>query len=351
MCLYDFQMNFLGARIPAGGVGQVAVDLLHKKEHVARNMMRYCLQHFRERGSPLVALYPFRPDFYRSMGWGYGTKMSEYQLEPSDLPSGPSRAHVRYLVEEEDKAAVAACYARLASRTHGLMAKTERELHRLFSRPEHRLAGCELDGELRGYLVFTFEQGEDFITNDIHIQELIYETPEALSELLTFLRTQADQIRHIYWRTQDEDLHHLFLDPRNSSGRLIPDVYHETNAQGIGLMYRISDVMGMFDRLADHDFGNQTCTLNLMIEDSFLPENGGSTLLRFKGGRVQRLDKGRHEVEMRLAIEDLTSLVAGTVRFESLYHYGLARISDPSYVRTLGRLFAVEQKPVCTTSF
>jgi predicted acetyltransferase len=350
MCCYDFRMNFLQSWIPAGGVGQLAVDLVHKKEHVARDMMRYFLRHYRERGFPLVALYPFRPDFYRSMGFGYGTKMSEYRLRPSALPQGPSKHHVR-LLAEEDKAALAGCYARVASRTHGMMAKTELELRRIFARPQHRLAGCELDGELRAYLVFTFEAGEDFITNDLHIQELIYETPEALSEMLTFLHSQADQIRHVYWRTQDEDLHHLFLDPRNGSGRLIPDVHHETNAQGLGLMYRVVDVAGMLDRLAEHDFGGQTCTLKLAVADSFLPENAGSTLLRFDAGQVQRLQEGPAEVEVGLSIKDLSSLLVGTVRFQSLYRYGLARISDQRYVETIGRLFAVGQKPVCTTSF
>jgi predicted acetyltransferase len=62
MCLHDFTMDFLGVRIPAGGVGQVAVDLLHKKEHVAKEMMAYALRHYRELGVPLVSLYPFRPD-------------------------------------------------------------------------------------------------------------------------------------------------------------------------------------------------------------------------------------------------------------------------------------------------
>jgi predicted acetyltransferase len=73
MCFYDFSMNFLQARIPAGGVGQVAVALLHKKEHVAKEMMGYFLRHYRNQGAPLAALYPFRPDFYRKMGFGYGT--------------------------------------------------------------------------------------------------------------------------------------------------------------------------------------------------------------------------------------------------------------------------------------
>jgi predicted acetyltransferase len=90
MRLHDFRMNLRGARIRAGGVGLVAVHLLHKKEHVAREMVEFFLRNCRERGMPLALLYPFRPDFYRQMGFGYGTKLNRYRFSPAGLPKGPS---------------------------------------------------------------------------------------------------------------------------------------------------------------------------------------------------------------------------------------------------------------------
>ena len=350
MCFHDFQMNFLGARVPAGGVGQVAVDLTHKKEHVAKEMMSYFLRHYRQRGTPIVLLYPFRPDFYVNMHFGYGPRMSQYRVRPTAFPKGPSKAHVRYL-GPEDKQAIIDCYDRFAAQTHGMIYKTEREMRSLFRNQQNQIVGCEMDGQLRGYLVYTFEHGDTFITNDMHIHEWIYETPEALSELLTFLHSQADQIRDMIVETQDEDFHHLLLDPRNGSGRLIPSVYHETNAQGVGLMLRLVDVPGMFDLLNERDFGGQTCTLRLTVHDSFLPENPTSTLLRFDGGRMQRLDRGLADAELHLDVGRFSSLLAGTVRFSSLYRYGLAGISNTDYVNTVTRIFDVEQAPMCVTAF
>jgi predicted acetyltransferase len=350
MCFYDFSANFLQARILVGGIGQVAVALPHKKEHVAKEMMRYYLRYYRDRAAPLTALYPFRPDFYRKMGFGYGTKMNQYRVKPSALPKGPSKANARYLTES-DRAGLVACYQRFVDRTHGMMAKSESEIRRIFANPQHRLVGYEKDGVIQGYLLFTFETGKTFILNDIQVKELVYENVEALSELMTFLHSQADQIRHVIINTQDEYFHYLLLDPRNDSQRLIPDVYHESNAQGVGLMYRVIDVPGTFDLLHEHDFGGQTCTLELDIIDSFLPENAGCTLLRFEGGRVQRLEAGEHDLSLRLDIAEFSSLLVGSVDFRSLYRYGLAEVSDPAYVATVNRIFAVEQKPICTTSF
>ncbi len=350
MCFFDFSMNFLQAQIPAGGVGQVAVALTHKKEHVAKEMILYFLRHYRDRGTPLVALYPFRPDFYSNMGFGYGTKINQYRVKPSALPKGPSRAHIRYLTEA-DRQSLVACYQRFVNKTHGMMQKSEREVTRIFSSPQHRVVGYDKHGEIRGYMVFTFEVGESFILNDIQIKELIYENAESLAELLTFLHSQADQIRSVIINTQDEYFHFVPGDPRNGSQRLIPDVYHQTNAQGIGLMYRVIDVPHIFELLHKRDFGGQSCTLKLTVRDTFLPENDGSTLLRFEDGRALRIDRGEPDVQIRLNVAEFSSLLAGSVDFFSLFQYGLVEISDSAYIDTVNRLFAVARKPMCTTSF
>jgi hypothetical protein len=163
------------------------------------------------------------------MGFGYGPKMSQYRVDPAAFPKGPTKEHVRYL-GSGDKQAIADCYNRFADRTHGMMYKTERVMRSLFRRQGNQIVGVELDGELRGYLVYAFEQSDDFITNDLHVQEWIYETPQALSEPSAFLHTQADQIRRVIVDTHDEDFHHLLLDPRDGSGKLIPSVYHQSNA-------------------------------------------------------------------------------------------------------------------------
>lgn len=48
--------------------------------------IRFHPQTCRDEGLALSALYPFRPDFYGRMGYGYGTKKAEYQLRPEAFP-------------------------------------------------------------------------------------------------------------------------------------------------------------------------------------------------------------------------------------------------------------------------
>jgi predicted acetyltransferase len=353
MKLYDFTMNIHGTQLLTGGVGFVAVDLLHKKEHVAKELIEYFLRYYRDRGAVLTELYPFRPDFYRQMGFGYGTQMSEYPVTPASLPKGPSKAHIAYLTTE-DKDALAACYNRLQVRTHGMIAVSPGDYTRWLENPEVRVVGYKRDGHISGYLVFTFKQTREdtFMVNNISVTELIYETREALSELLTFLNTQSDQIRRIILRTQDASFYHLLSDPRDGSDIMIPSVYHQSNAQGVGLMYRVLDIAGFFRALGAHDFGGQTLRLKLAVADSFLSENDDGVTVQFERGRARVAeDGGASDAELRLGVAEFSSLVMGAVSFRRLYDYGLADISDSTHVETVHRLFLTAEPPICTTLF
>jgi predicted acetyltransferase len=352
MIMYDFTMQLLSARAPVGGVGSIAVDLLRKKEKVAYELVLFFLRHYRARGAPLTTLYPFRPDFYRQMGFGAGTQMSQYHVLPADLPRG-SKEHIVFLRAEE-KELLRDCYNRVLARTHGLMEKSDSELNGLFNNVANRIVAYKRDDRVLGYLVFSFKPGEqaNFLINDLVVRELFYETREALAELFSFLHTQADQVRRVIFNTQDEDFYHALRDPRNETGNLLPDVYHESNTQGVGIMYRVIDTAGLFGLLRDHDFGGQDCKLKLMIRDSFFPENDGATVVSFTRGRPSISDTSDdYDVEVGLDVADFSSLVMGAVRFASLYSYGLAEISDPRAIVTIDRLFRTERKPICTTPF
>jgi predicted acetyltransferase len=115
--------------------------------------------------------------------------------------------------------------------------------------------------------------------------------------------------------------------------------------------FRVIDVPAMFGALAGRNFGGQTCRLKLTVRDSFLPENAGSTLLSFERGEMRIEDKGGYDVELGLDIAEFSSLLVGAVSFRSLHRYGLADLSNPGYVKVVDRIFAVSDKPMCTTPF
>jgi hypothetical protein len=255
------------------------------------------------------------------------------------------------LLGKEDKEALLACSRRVMERTHGMFAKTEFEARMMLEAPSLRVAGFVKDGKVLGYLAFLFKPGKQVLQNPMEIVEWVYETPEALSELMTFLSSQADQVHEIIYNTQDENFHFLPLDPRNGTENLITSDSHETNASGIGLMYRALHVPGLFNTLREHRFGGQTCKLKVTLRDSFLKKDKGSTTVHFIQGKPAVRPRGGHEVEIRMDVAEFSSLLMGVVPFKTLLAYGLAEITKPRYADTVNRLFLTETKPICLTDF
>ena len=72
-------------------------------------------------------LLPFRMDFYRNMGYGYGTKLEEYHIPTLSLPSCEDTSKIRFL-EADELPEILKFQAEFASQNHGLLEKFEDEI-------------------------------------------------------------------------------------------------------------------------------------------------------------------------------------------------------------------------------
>ncbi len=352
MRIHDFKMNLFSNIIPIGGVGQVAVDLLHKKERVAKELIDHFFQIFLEKDVHIVALYPFRPDFYKKMGFGYGPKMYQYSVQPSSFPKGSTKQHLKYL-HQQDQQLLEDCYNRIALKKHGMFLKTKNELDSIFQSSQNYIIAVDKGDHIEGYIVFSFKKQSEsnFLLNNMVIKEFLYETPEALLELSTFLNSQADQVNRIEWHTQDDNIHFFLGDVRNESNHLIPSVYHANAIVGIGLMYRIINVRGFFQELKRHHFNNSNITFKLTVYDSLLEENNKPLIIRAVDGALEMLENAHYDVEMTIDIAELSSLVMGVVTVQELFMLGMLKVSDEQFLQELHKFFFVLNKPTCVTAF
>lgn len=349
---HDFNMNLLSEKIKAGGIGLVAVDLLHKKEKIAKHLITNFIYHYRNNGASMVVLYPFRPDFYKKMGFGFGTSMSQYRVKPCNLPKRNSKANITYATNE-DSNRLLECYTRIFEKTNGLIEKYEEDFISMFKSSKLKVITFKKNDVIQGYMSFEFKSGSEKSTliNDIIIKDFVFENTEALYEMMAFLNSQSDQIRHVVFNLQDEDFRFLLDDPRNDSNNLFIPVYHECSIQGTGIMYRVIDVPKLFNDLKDHNFSAETCKLKITIRDNFIKENDGSYIINFTDGLASKSSNLDYDAEITLDIADFSSLITCAVSFKSLLKYGKASISKEEYVAKVNRIFSSDVKPICLTSF
>ncbi|MCL2521405.1 MAG: GNAT family N-acetyltransferase [Erysipelotrichales bacterium] len=349
--VWDFEMNFRQSMIKAGGIGSVAVDLTRKKEKICFAMMENFIEDLRKNGRNIALLYPFNSAFYYKMGYGFGTLLQQFKLRPNDLPSGNSKANIVRLTEKDAKS-LTDYYNYKVKTTHGLINKAEAEFANRLKSPAVKVFAYKNKAKVKGYLVCNFKKGSDesFLVNDLYISEMFFDSPEVFLELMTFVKSQADQVRYVIINTQDEGFINTLSDPRNHTDRILFSVYQECCQTGLGIMYRICDVKAFFLDIQDCSFGNLNMKVQFNIKDSFVKDNNKPFFIEFKNGKARMIDDSA-DVEINIDIAEFSSLIMGCANLKKLIKYGKAQISKAEKLEELSRAFSLDEKPVCVTHF
>lgn len=351
IALYDLTMNVRGRDARTAGLGSLAVSLAHKRRGIARAIVRWSLDDARRNGATFAALYPFRPDYYRALGFGYGTPTYRFRFAPGTLRDEGARGAAR-LLDEADAAAIAACHERIRIRLNGLMALRVDLLTRNLANPALRYVGVDDgDGALRGYLWTQVVPGPAGTTNrnELVVRDVLYEDESAFAALLRYLRSQSDQFAAIVVETQDAAFFLAARDPRDGSDGLVAmPAVHRIAETGLGIMYRILDATRAFAHLGPVE---TPFALRVEIDDPF-GESGGAATFRFgRYAAPQRDDQAHPDALLRIGIADLSSLVMGALDLRALVRHRAAALDPDVLLDRIDRAFRPDERPICTTRF
>jgi predicted acetyltransferase len=350
MRLYDYTMNVRGIDAATGGVGAVAVSLAHKRQGIARALIAWYVDFYRKREAPFAILHPFRPDFYRALGFGYGTPVHRYGFRPAALRSDGARGTVR-LLDERDFDEIVACTERVRRTTNGAIAQQSWMLGLTLADPV-RIVGVEEAGALRGLMLTAVKLGspETQNRNRLVVRDLIYEEPEHLAALLGYLRAQQDQFAEILLETQDPVMYLAADDPRDGSDRIVaPPGAHRVAETALGMMYRILDLERAFAHFGP---APRPLVLRVDVNDAFFTPTAQAMTFRFSpSGAPHRDDDAAPDATLRIGIADLSSVLVGSLALRDLVRHRLAGIEPASALTPVARAFAADQPPASTARF
>lgn len=251
LILYHYQINFLGEWVPIEGVGSVAVDLLHKREHICKYMMEWAEKTMLTSGAPMAFLFPFRPDFYVPMGYGYGPVQYHYEIDPSRIPHEGDKSKLIYLTKE-DIPLLQEFENRLDPSFHGYIKKQDRELSDFFERISFQKIGFIQNKKLEGWMVFNTQQPDpkNFLRSHLYIYEWWNGTMEARMAFLAFFYSQKDQYEKIVYNTVDSTLMHVLSDPRSDTKKMIPPfISHPVGQISTSIFYSVLDYQNILQRI------------------------------------------------------------------------------------------------------
>lgn len=362
-----------GVTLPTAGLAAVAVAPSHRRLGLGRRLCAHALRAARERGDVLSALYPFRPAFYRSMGWGLVSQLHRHRFRTTAL-SGPRRPSRVRLAGPDDLARVAACYGRVAERSNGPLRRDEALWQsRLSGAPiaEHvkgrdmrdpaawrarRLGKMHVmvhdDGGVAGYLLARYGRGPAD-ERALHVLELIAERNDAYTELLGWLANQRDQWPVILYDARPaERLEHRLAQPRSPGERNRRRLWFPAGHVLLGPMLRIVDIEGAFAGRRwwgappdAPDDGQGRCAVRIEVDDPELPENQGPWEIELKGQEMEMRPATGGLVDASVALDaaTLAQVYVGELSLSEARELGGARIDGDAAL--LDRMFATFEKP------
>lgn len=338
MAVTTRKINIRQTMVSLVGIGMVNTDMLHKKEKVCKALMEYSIQLSSELGTNMLFLSPFRPDFYKKMGFGYGTTLYRYKIRPSWFRDKGNKNTLSYM-KSDNMHEFMDCYSRIFMTTHGEANKST------FFAPFSLGGGkrvvirrCE-KGVISGALVFSFGKDKSMI-----IHEMFYEDNETLLDFCSFLHSQSDQIEWILYETPDEHFYYILERVTDNLNSL------EISRCNVDNMYRVINVQGLFTEMNKTNFNGQNLVLSIDLQDDFYQPNNRKSVIRFVNGYPQVIpeDSKTVDVEIKLHVSDFSSLFIGAVNASTLYRLGLLGLTNKRYLEKLDLLFMTPNKPLCT---
>lgn len=316
--LMPMHQFFGGKRVQTRGAAGVGVLAPFRRDGIGSLLMAECLREMEAAGDACANLYASTTKLYRGVGYEMAGTHYSATLETSYIPACRSDLEVRALVEA-DRPAMQAIVQANAALAPGHLDRCEYIWPRLL-RPRGKDAQAygvfDSDGQMRGFLAFSLEHGEDL--DDFQRMILrVFEAADAegLQGLIALLRSHHSMVREMV----------TTLPPQSPFWSWLPEQRAKTRMRE-HFMLR---VVRMADALQQRGYPlGMHADLVFEINDPVLPANQGIWRLQLADGEptVAKLDALPRQAGMhlRMDIGAFAALYSGHQPAENLAILGRA---------------------------
>jgi predicted acetyltransferase len=325
--LYDFRLRVRGAYHRVGGVSAVASPPEWRRRGHVATMLEGVHRELRRDGVAFAALWPFEYEFYRRYGYAQIGQYAETTVPPAALAAVAAAPAGRFrTLDGDDWAAADAVYDAWATGPLAMDRTEDWWRLRVFDSyrgQPYAYGWVDEAGDLRAYLVYRIEGGEDDGTDDkrLRVLEAAAADRTARRHLYRFCRDHDSQVGQVVFRHRVADgrtLQASLEDPRAATVSVKP-----------AHMLRATDVRTAVDAI---DFPPAaTGRVTLRIRDEACPWNDGRFALSVADGdgTLAPLDQaGASAPDLALGVGAFSQLLIGAVDAADLVERGLIEV-DP----------------------
>ncbi|MYL33011.1 GNAT family N-acetyltransferase [Pontibacillus yanchengensis] len=301
--LIPLQMYIKNKRFDFGGIASIATwPEFRRRGHVKR-LMSHSLEVMKNKGMAVSMLHPFSISFYRRFGWELTQEMRKVSISITDIPEFvATKGYTMRTTYQEHKEELHILYEQVATQ-YGLLMKRDNFWweNRVITEGTTIALSLNEDGIPDGYALTKLEN------NILHVEEMIYSTYNAWSNLLNWIKNHDSMVDNINMVLLPDDPMLFYLaNPR------VKETRHA---------YFMSRIVVLESFLEGYPFAKNkiSCVLHLHVEDEMAPWNNGNWTLTVSNGvgSVQNGHIGQADVLINGPIQSFTSLLLNS---QSIHH-------------------------------
>ncbi|RBI64529.1 GNAT family N-acetyltransferase [halophilic archaeon] len=321
-----------GAWRDVAGLSAVASPPENRRRGLVGRLLRESLAEYRDRDVDFSALWPFDYGFYRRYGWATITRYTRYETTPEALALDTDRAGEFRRLDPDDWESLARVL-RAHGENHALAVDRTEDWWRertfdTWSDGDPYAYGWFRDGELRSYLVYTVDDGDD--GKRLDVSDLAFANDEAYRHLLRFLHYHDSQVESVrFYEPANADLLDVVDDPRAVDCEI-----------RTGPMFRLVDVPRALSRVTGPDGQDAEAEGRVVLEvsDPLVDWNEGTFALELdgEGAGCTRTDAAP---DVTTDVNALSQVVAGYHSVGEAERFGNLSVVDADAGERLAALF------------
>lgn len=322
--ILDFKVH-MGPEVvlPMGGIAGVACLPASRGRGYVRAAMLRALEHMKEEGQVVSALFPFSYEFYRQVGWEWIGTERRYRVPTQVLRASPETPGCRQ-ARPADRPSIVEVYRQFAGRYRGMVARDEKLWNKLLNDTDDHYTCTyvyEKNGRMEGYVTHRGGSGEC-----TELNEFICLTAEARRGLLGMLRRMNMQTRHIAWSAPGDD--ELWYDGYDHG--ISTELHPVTQGRVVDIAAALT-LSRPFRPVRGH--------FTMKVTDNAAPWNERGWHVEYDAERIE-VRPARRRPQVTLDIRAFSQLFMGSASARTLAQNGLLVVDDPAAIEQMDRCFA-----------
>lgn len=326
----ETSFNFRGKVLKGFELDHLHTEPLYRKSGISKFLIDEFEKHAVKSGHHMINVGPFNTEFYRNMGYGFGSKVMSFKSKPESFQyfDGATDS-LEYYTGENYRQEVENFIRNQRTQYHGSFNYKDLTLEDKFEKlrdKNHITIISICNNKVSGVISYK-------ASRNIEIDDFFFNKPLAAQALSSYLHSLKGNIESIKINCTQPTVLTMCNRPY--------DICLKEES-----MVKVINTRKFIEEIKDIDFKAEDIVAEFNLFDSLTKESE-SIIVQCKDGRLSVADNCNISdcVKVSMNLSDFTSMLFSQQTFKTYVSTGLATIGDENCVSTINSLFSYEDTP------